>query len=47
MAEILSIQKKGWDNFYVVDGRLITGQDPTAASSVAKQIVKALEINTN
>ncbi|MDJ0645489.1 MAG: type 1 glutamine amidotransferase domain-containing protein [Flavobacteriaceae bacterium] len=35
--------EKGWDNYYKVDGRLITGQDPTAAASVAKQIVKALE----
>ena len=35
--------KDGWDNYYKVDGRLITGQDPTASASVAKQIIKTLE----
>lgn len=34
--------KKGWDNFYKIDGRLITGQDPTAAATVAKEIIKQL-----
>ncbi len=38
--------EKGWDNYYKVDGRLITGQDPTAAASVAEQIVKALKTNS-
>ena len=38
-----SYSKEGWDNYYKVDGRLITGQDPTAATSVAQQIIKALE----
>ena len=28
--------KSGWDDFSIADGRLITGQDPTAARSVAK-----------
>ncbi|WP_086031195.1 type 1 glutamine amidotransferase domain-containing protein [Tenacibaculum holothuriorum] len=37
-----SYSKEGWDNYYKVDGRLITGQDPTAAASVAKEIVKVL-----
>lgn len=32
----------GWDNYFKVDGRLITGQDPTAAASVAKQIINTL-----
>ena len=32
----------GWDNYYKVDDRLITGQDPTAAASVAKQIINTL-----
>ncbi|WP_343487684.1 type 1 glutamine amidotransferase domain-containing protein [Allomuricauda sp. d1] len=36
--------EEGWDNFFVVDGRLITGQDPTAAASVAEEVVKALKI---
>lgn len=35
--------KKGWDNHYIVDGRLITGQDPTASESVAKQVVAMLK----
>lgn len=30
----------GWDNFSIADGRLITGQDPTAAASVAKKIIE-------
>lgn len=34
--------EKGWDNYFKVDGRLITGQDPTAAASVAKEIIKQL-----
>lgn len=34
--------KNGWDNYYKVDGRLITGQDPTAAISVANEIIKQL-----
>ncbi|MFK8061200.1 MAG: type 1 glutamine amidotransferase domain-containing protein [Polaribacter sp.] len=33
---------KGWDNYYTIDGRLITGQDPTASASVAKEIIKQL-----
>nr|WP_321233536.1 type 1 glutamine amidotransferase domain-containing protein [uncultured Psychroserpens sp.] len=37
-----SYSKEGWDNYYKTDGRLITGQDPTAAASVAKQIINVL-----
>nr|WP_299344041.1 type 1 glutamine amidotransferase domain-containing protein [Allomuricauda sp.] len=37
-----SYSPEGWDNYYVVDGRLITGQDPTAAASVAQQVIKVL-----
>ena len=37
-----SYSDKGWDNYFTVDGRLITGQDPTAAASVAKEIIKQL-----
>jgi putative intracellular protease/amidase/alpha/beta superfamily hydrolase len=34
------------DNFYVVDGRFITGQDPSAAESVAGEIIKQVnELN--
>lgn len=39
--------KDGWDNYYQVDDRLITGQDPTAATSVAKKIIEALEKKSN
>lgn len=35
--------KEGWNNFYKTDGRLITGQDPTAAASVAKEIIQTLK----
>lgn len=38
-----SYSKKGWDNYFLVDGRLITGQDPTAAASVAKEIIKQIK----
>ena len=34
--------ENGWDDFSVVDGRLITGQDPTATRSVAKKVIAAL-----
>lgn len=36
---------KGWDNFYVVDGRLITGQDPSVSASVAKKVIELIEDN--
>jgi CubicO group peptidase (beta-lactamase class C family) len=35
--------KKGWDNHYVVDGRLVTGQDPSASIAVAEKVVELLE----
>ena len=38
-----SYSDKGWDNYFQVDGRLITGQDPTAAASVAKEIIKQIQ----
>jgi len=38
-----SYSREGWDNYYKVDERLITGQDPTAAASVAKQIINTLK----
>lgn len=37
-----SYSDTGWDNYFIVDGRLITGQDPTASASVAKEIIKQL-----
>ncbi len=35
--------EEGWDDFMVADGRLITGQDPSAAASVAKKVVETLQ----
>ncbi|WP_430907456.1 type 1 glutamine amidotransferase domain-containing protein [Maribacter sp. 2-571] len=36
----------GWDGFHKVDGRLITGQDPTSAAVVAEMVVKGIaELN--
>lgn len=36
--------EKGWDGFYQVDGRLITGQDPSASALVAEQVIEILKI---
>lgn len=35
--------EEGWDGYYQVDGRIITGQDPTAAAKVAELIIQKLE----
>ncbi|MBQ0736491.1 type 1 glutamine amidotransferase domain-containing protein [Aquimarina celericrescens] len=35
--------KKGWDSYYTVDERLITGQDPTASKVVAQKIIETLQ----
>ncbi|KAI5242845.1 hypothetical protein E4T43_04574 [Aureobasidium subglaciale] len=32
-----------WDDFYVVDGRLVTGQNPQSAASTTKAVVEAFE----
>ncbi|KAE9366573.1 class I glutamine amidotransferase-like protein [Stipitochalara longipes BDJ] len=32
-----------WDDFHVVDGRLITGQNPQSAESTARAVVEAFE----
>ena len=37
-----TFSEKGWDGFFVVDGKLITGQDPTGAAMVATKVVEAL-----
>ena len=39
--------EEGWDDFMVSDGRLITGQDPSAAASVAKKVVATLQTTLN
>lgn len=38
---------KGWDSFTVVDGRFVTGQDPSSATKMAHEIIAILEANTN
>ena len=35
--------EEGWDGFYQVDGRLITGQDPSAAATVAEKVIETLQ----
>jgi putative intracellular protease/amidase len=35
--------KKEKDNFYVVDGKVITGQDPSATRSVALKVIEVLQ----
>lgn len=30
-------------NFYIVDGNIITGQDPSATASVAREVIKAIQ----
>jgi len=37
--------KKGGDGFYSVDGRFVTGQDPTSASKVANEVIAILKNN--
>ena len=34
--------KQGWDNFFIVDDRIVSGQDPTASKSVAIETIKLL-----
>lgn len=35
--------KKGWDKYSLVDGRLVTGQDPSASITVAQKVIEILE----
>ncbi|NRB62330.1 MAG: type 1 glutamine amidotransferase domain-containing protein [Saprospiraceae bacterium] len=35
--------EKPRDNFYVIDGNFVTGQDPSATTSVAKKVVEILK----
>lgn len=37
--------KKGGDAFFIVDGRFVTGQDPTSAFKVANEVIKILKEN--
>ncbi len=36
---------KGRDGFFIVDGRFVTGQDPTSASKVANEVITILNAN--
>jgi putative intracellular protease/amidase len=45
-ANILFSDERGsgvWDDFHIVDGRLITGQNPQSSVSTAKAIVAAFD----
>ena len=37
-----SYSKEGWDGFYISHDKLITGQDPTSAHLVAKEIIQQI-----
>lgn len=37
--------KNGGDAFFVVDGRFVTGQDPTSSANVANEVIKILRQN--
>lgn len=37
---------KGWDSFTIVDGRFVTGQDPSSASKMAHEVMTLIEANT-
>lgn len=32
-----------WDDFHIIDGRLVTGQNPQSARSTAVAVVEAFE----
>lgn len=35
----------GWDGYYIADGRFVTGQDPSSAAVMAKEIIKLIQEN--
>lgn len=37
--------EKGKDGFYIVDGRFVTGQDPSSASKIANEVITILRTN--
>jgi len=37
---------QGGDAFYIVDGRFVTGQDPSSGVNVANEVIKILETNS-
>jgi CubicO group peptidase (beta-lactamase class C family) len=38
--------EKGWDNFVVVDGQFITGQDPSSGTDMANAIIAYMQVNS-
>lgn len=38
-----SFSEKGWDNYYIHDGRIVTGQAPTSAGLVAKKVIEIIK----
>ena len=39
-------KKPNWESFVVVDGHLITGQNPTSSTAAAQALLKALSVKT-
>jgi len=37
---------KGWDNYFITEGNIITGQDPTSAAIVAQKIIQNINQKT-
>ncbi len=37
-----SFSSEGWDGYYIVNDRIVTGQDPTSARPMVKEIIKLL-----
>ncbi len=42
---IFRYSKKGWDGYLEIDGKLITGQDPSSSALVARAVIETLEKN--
>ncbi len=40
---LFSFSEEGWDGYYMADGRLITGQDPSSAAKVAELIIEQIQ----
>lgn len=44
ISSLIDIRSTGvWDDYHVVDGRLVTGQNPASAASTATAAVEAFE----
>ena len=42
---VFKFSEEGWDAYMEVDGRVITGQDPTSSALVAKVVIRELQTN--